>query len=714
MAEETRSIVPRKDGEAGIGREDKYWGKGYFGTVKARDEIVFKGKALSESLAEKDKNLSDEIEKVNKHFITNDAKITDNTTSIDKNAQSIANVSSEVASLKASVGTPLVANTVSAMTDTNKIYVYTGNEQGYTNGNWYFHNGAKWTSGGVYNATAVQTDKTLSMEDAPADSKTCGDELNNVKDKLNTVIRNEKSINLLNKDDPTCWYPGMVANNQSPNIIVNPIQNTSYNVYKLRCYAGETFFTACGNSVYTAFKSNYRFVCFANAENRLISCINGEDTDYQYGNFTVPENTVWAYVTLYAANDLPMIIKGKLSDTTYIGYTEYLDTNQINTEKIVSVNNKNLLDESKSVDGFQRLGDIDPSPIYKTSDYIAVKAGETYSIYPKARIVSFSDIYKHAISVDATDNIKKVIPSSDGYIRVSYYKTDMGSMMVEHAETSTSYAPYKRVMPESFGLLNDSQLKDVEETIGIDARISKNNILYNKKWCVIGDSFTAGGTKKGVSGTIQDGKYKGKNYVYPWLIGNRCGVDIVQFFNGGRTLGYPSDETFTNSVTCPSDSCYFKNIPEDIDYITFYIGINDSNHLKGTGTTPDGENATGVIKLGTIDDTDTSTFGGAWNVVLTWLRQNRPFAHVGIIVSNGASRDHELLTITAAKKYGYPYINLNGDERTPAMFRTTNPDIPSSVKSMLYNAQVIPGDTHPSDKTHLFESYIIEAWLKTI
>jgi len=49
------------------------------------------------------------------------------------------------------------------MTDTNAIYVYTGHEAGYTFGNWYYYNNSAWTSGGVYNSQAYETDKTLTV-----------------------------------------------------------------------------------------------------------------------------------------------------------------------------------------------------------------------------------------------------------------------------------------------------------------------------------------------------------------------------------------------------------------------------------------------------------------------------------------------------------------------------------------------------------------------
>ena len=85
---------------------------------------------------------------------------------------------------KTDVGAPAVASTVSAMTDHNKIYVYTGSESGYTAGNWYYYDAGSWESGGVYNATAYITDKTLSEVDKPADAKTTGDEIADLKSAL--------------------------------------------------------------------------------------------------------------------------------------------------------------------------------------------------------------------------------------------------------------------------------------------------------------------------------------------------------------------------------------------------------------------------------------------------------------------------------------------------------------------------------------------------
>ena len=97
-------------------------------------------------------------------------------------AASAASASASATSAEASAetarinyGSPLVASTVSAMTELNRVYVYTGSETGYTTGNWYYFDGTTWVSGGVYNGEGINTDTTLSVSGMAADSKAVGD-----------------------------------------------------------------------------------------------------------------------------------------------------------------------------------------------------------------------------------------------------------------------------------------------------------------------------------------------------------------------------------------------------------------------------------------------------------------------------------------------------------------------------------------------------------
>lgn len=92
---------------------------------------------------------------------------------------------------KTDVGTPSTASTIAAMTDHNKVYVYTGSETGHTYGDWYFYEDGAWHSGGQYRANVYETDKTLSIADKPADAKNTGDEIADLKSALNntTIVR---------------------------------------------------------------------------------------------------------------------------------------------------------------------------------------------------------------------------------------------------------------------------------------------------------------------------------------------------------------------------------------------------------------------------------------------------------------------------------------------------------------------------------------------
>ena len=84
---------------------------------------------------------------------------------------------SRFATVQSMVGSPLVAATAADMTDTTKVYVYTGSETGYTNGDWYYYDGSAWADGGVYNSTAFTTDTTLAISGQAADAQAVGNAL---------------------------------------------------------------------------------------------------------------------------------------------------------------------------------------------------------------------------------------------------------------------------------------------------------------------------------------------------------------------------------------------------------------------------------------------------------------------------------------------------------------------------------------------------------
>lgn len=104
-------------------------------------------------------------------------------------AASAGTAAEAVNAIKAAVGSPLVANTAAAMTNEEKVYVYTGSETGYTNGYWYYFDGSEWQPGGLYNAAAVQTDTTLSVSGQAADAKALGSHLFSLSNLVDSEMR---------------------------------------------------------------------------------------------------------------------------------------------------------------------------------------------------------------------------------------------------------------------------------------------------------------------------------------------------------------------------------------------------------------------------------------------------------------------------------------------------------------------------------------------
>ena len=375
----------------------------------------------------------------------------------------------------------------------------------------------------------------------------------------------------------------------------------------------------------------------------------------------------------------------------------FMDTT-LNQYQVPIIQTSQLFDRSKVTVGYcSNTGYIDSSTSYVYTEKIPVTAGKTlyFSIdgtADSARFVCAYDANGEPVSASGSSSSVSTytVPSGIVAVRLSY----------TNPASTAKYAHFQAEYDQITGYVAYGKF------FNIDGYMGKDNVLYGKKWAVCGDSFTDGV----LNTTIQTGKYTGHRIVYPYLIGNRNNMDIVKFFNGGQTLAFPaSPGDFTNSLTNPSGTYYYQNIPADVDYITIYLGINDANHAPGGS-------ASGEIPIGEITDDTTATYCGAWNVVLTWLITNRPHAHIGIIVTNGNSSDtYRQAQIAIAKKYGLAYIDMNGDERTPAMLRTSNPDIASAVKNVLLEKwRVSESNTHPNDDAHVFESTFIENFLRCI
>ena len=197
------------------------------------------------------------------------------------------------------IGSPLTASAASDMTNQNKIYVYTGSEEGYIFGNWYYYDGSTWVSGGVYNSTAFKTDSTLTYEGEAADSKATGDAL----DLLKSDLSKQKSDSGYEAIDVK-WNKNKILVTDTGQVDVNfeyPLDGWSYCI--LDCHEGDAFIIN-GNSG----TSNPHAWYFADSEYSLISRSYAED--YVYNDYLV-----------YAPkNATKLIIHTKSEKNIYFGY----------------------------------------------------------------------------------------------------------------------------------------------------------------------------------------------------------------------------------------------------------------------------------------------------------------------------------------------------------------------------------------------------------
>lgn len=372
----------------------------------------------------------------------------------------------------------------------------------------------------------------------------------------------------------------------------------------------------------------------------------------------------------------------------------------LESDKVAKNCGKNILDLSTLTPGFinNRNGEIVASEVYYTTPYIPVKTGEPISFSQVARKFLAYNFKKVALQETYLDNGVNFtfVPTEDGYVRYSIQDTYRESAMISYTDEYipySEYEPFYRIIEENVRL-SVSQTNEVKNVV--DSIIGIPNVLYGKKYVACGDSFTWGGSAE--STQFEDGLYAGQNKVYPYFIGRRNHMDVVNLARGGQTM-CNIDGTSTNAFS----NGIYENIPADADYITLKFGINDLNYNS---------------PVGLLDDTATTTFYGAWNTVMEYILTNHPYAKIGIIVTNGCGSNSKYTEATRkiARKWGIPTLDEAADYNVPLLHRVgEKTDIAEKAISIRAAAfRVSETDTHPNDKAHEYESTFVENFLRSL
>ena len=298
----------------------------YFDNLDVQEEINNKLDEMAESGELNDiiKNYVDPIYQAYEEEINNAINSQNNEIELLKNSTNniLNEFDTKIDNLTS--GSPLVATSTSEMTDTTRVYVNT------TDGYWYYYDGTEWTAGGIYQASEIETDKTLTESDVPADSKVVGNYvLNN--------FRNIKSRNLL---DYSKLIAGYVDSNGVYYTSSTYYTLASENKIDVSNYHGKTiYFSQDDNS------KNFRFLCAYDINGNALPLAGAESSN----TYTVPNNVYYIIPSLSNIsntlqieidritthsdyfNKMIPITKGDIKTSVLNSYTKTLKITNLNT-----------------------------------------------------------------------------------------------------------------------------------------------------------------------------------------------------------------------------------------------------------------------------------------------------------------------------------------------------------------------------------------------
>lgn len=201
-----------------------------------------------------------------------------------------------------------------------------------------------------------------------------------------------------------------------------------------------------------------------------------------------------------------------------------------------------------------------------------------------------------------------------------------------------------------------------------------SNVLFGKKLVACGDSITAARNPEG-----------GNFNSYAKLTADRNAMAFE--------INAVSGSTMTN-VEGKSPFCVdrYQNIPSDFDYLTIWFGYNDGAYAQ----------------VGTISDTDDTTFYGAYKKVLDYLVAQYPTKKIGIIVPYMNNSAFQEAVRNISEMYGVPCLDLPNGNQCSCVWGNANSAQTARKSALTYD------NTHPNQEGHSFISTMYEAFLRRL
>lgn len=529
------------------------------------------------------------------------------------------------------------------------------------------------------------------------------DEFNELKADLNAL--EEKSINYVNIVNGTYTTKGCTAVFDKTTQTVKVIGTATGSGGRDVLYNHEKIILPAGDYKFTIIPSvtDIQF-CLTSIVTPFPMVINGA------GVFTLAQETE-CYLGINLDNGKTVNATYKFQVEKGVSYTGYktpfttrdyeartISSDIDNIVNSVIVANANMFDKNNTLiktdtyittNGYASASGLrvtHPIKVKKNDIIKFIKASAVGQNYYYAYVNTDGSISKtiNATANAVTAGYMVITVPYDGYIAVNMGREDVNAFMVcKSNEYPSQYVPYGYSIKE-------------------DVSVKASNVLYGKIWYACGDSFTHGDFS-GLSDIYDSSVYDpvwGVWKTYPWWIAKRNNMILHNMATNGGTLAVPPSATGTH----PFAEEIYNQIGNDADYITIWYGINDCYYDD----------------IGTINDTTSATFYGAWNKVLAYLIEHHPYAKIGIVCSASnptVGLPFREATRACAKKWGIPYLDQMGDPQIPLMLYGKESDIglSSEALNLRKNAFIVSEtNVHPNVKAHEYESTFIEHWMRSL
>ena len=457
--------------------------------------------------------------------------------------------------------------------------------------------------------------------------------------------------------------------------------NSYYTTYELEVYPGQYYKVTSIN--YNNFKSAY----ILNSNDELVSYFPQEGSS--------EESFVTTMVKI-PDDGVKMLVMRKKDSSFDIKKIDYSYDPLV--DAVVQPDRATYLVNSNT--------EIAQSPnSYFTTYHVAVKPGQKYRVT--------SENYNNFRSAYVLDK--------SGSLLAYFPETGSGTLSNPTTEFEIPANGAELLVIKNKDLrFNLEQIDVVIHDIGY--RSGMYNPLYKKKLVSCGDSLTSADTS-GLSNLMPYGRKS-----YAWFVAYR---NMMEYLN----MGY-SGETFCS--TTMEDNTYKKgfseekylNIPADADIVTIFYGWNDEargpmqyknewcydHYGKYYSSCTDEEKAACeeaedwvAMFIGTESDDTCHTWYGGWNIVLGWLRENRPDAKIGVVIPYVSTEDYRTSLIGLCKKYAVSWV----DAADPREWFSTgySKDIDEGISTLL-KSQFTSDTLHPNETGHERISYPYEKWIR--